>query len=78
MILRCLACNSPIFGGSCLCKQSVVRCPDCEGDGKKKSIELLTGDAYWGYIRKTQRERCPVCLGKGKVRVMYKPLVDEE
>ena len=73
MIIRCLKCHSPIFGGSCLCKSNVVRCPDCGGDGRKKVIEFLEDvEGYMGYILKPYKGECSVCGGVGRVTVIYR------
>lgn len=72
MIVRCAVCHSPIFGGSCRCGKNVVRCPDCDGTGRQKVIELLSDqDGYMGYILKPTAEICSVCGGCGRVSVTY-------
>jgi hypothetical protein len=51
----------------------VVRCPDCGGDGRRKSIELLEdNEGFMGYILKTQKGLCPICQGVGRVSVIYR------
>ena len=78
MISRCLLCHSPIFNGSCLCGQNVTRCPDCDGDGRKKTIELLEDqDGYMGYVRHPQKEYCPLCGGLGRVTIAYKRVIGD-
>jgi len=72
MIICCRRCHSPIFHGPCLCGQSVMRCPDCGGDGRQKMLELMDDDeGYLGYVLKTQKEVCETCGGNGEVSVYY-------
>lgn len=78
MISRCLECYSPIFHGSCRCAKNVVRCPDCDGSGRQKTIELLddVDGEYMGYILKSQNTECTTCRGRGRVSVIYGELVE--
>lgn len=72
MIARCLECGSPIFRNHCSCGRTVVRCPDCGGDGRQKSIELLTdAEGFMGYILKPIAKPCETCGGFGKTSVQY-------
>ena len=78
MISRCALCHSLIFGNRCLCGKTAVRCPDCNGDGRKKSLELLEDSyGYLGYVTKTLPEKCSLCNGRGMVTVRYRQIKED-
>lgn len=76
MILRCLNCVHPIFNSSCHCGLCVMRCPDCNGDGVQKTLELIDNDGYMGYVLFPNKKRtlCKTCEGLGKVSIVYRSL----
>lgn len=72
MIIRCLACHSPILHNGCLCGEKIIRCPDCGGDGRQKIIEFLEdGEGYMGYMLLPCAGKCETCGGIGRVKVSY-------
>lgn len=72
MIQRCLSCGTPIFHGFCTCGKRLVRCPDCDGSGKQKTMELMSDDGgYMGYMLLPHKEDCQTCGGVGRVTITY-------
>lgn len=77
MIARCLECHSPIFHHSCHCGKCVVRCPDCDGSGRQKTIEFIDDfEGFTTYMLRPQNEACETCRGRGRVSVVYSSLED--